>query len=154
MNAASAIRILALATARVEVRTTIKATLGSAALRTMPRAELERIAREALAPRHHIRAAGMWARAFAPRRCRTRNIRNAPRGAVPQVLLGCICPLQKEGRNDGAWLCKSVDDRPKPRLPTRHVEGRWLREDLGRKGHGQERPAPAVAAVAWQRDAR
>ena len=33
---------------------TIKATLG-------PRAELERMARETLAPRHHIRAAGMWA---------------------------------------------------------------------------------------------
>ena len=62
MNAASAIRILALVAARAEVRATIKATLGHAALRTMPRAELERMARETLAPRHHIRAAGMWAR--------------------------------------------------------------------------------------------
>jgi hypothetical protein len=62
MNAASAIRILALVAARAEIRATIKATLGRAALRTMPRAELERMAREALAPRHHIRAAGMWAR--------------------------------------------------------------------------------------------
>jgi hypothetical protein len=62
MNPASAIRILALAAARAEVRTTIKAILGNAALRAMSPAGLERMAREALAPRHHIRAAGMWAR--------------------------------------------------------------------------------------------
>jgi hypothetical protein len=65
MSAASAIRILALAQARAEIRATIKATLSDAAFRAMPRAELERMAREALAPRHHIRAARMWTRVRA-----------------------------------------------------------------------------------------
>jgi hypothetical protein len=62
MNAAGAIRISALVAAKAEIRATIKANLGHAALRAMSRAELERMAREALAPRHHIRAAGVWAR--------------------------------------------------------------------------------------------
>jgi hypothetical protein len=62
LNAAGAIRILALAAARAEVRATINATLGDAVLRAMPCAELERMAQEALAPRHLIRAAGTWAR--------------------------------------------------------------------------------------------
>src|SRR5215467_771619 len=86
MNAAVAIRILALAQARAEVRATIKAILGDAAFRAMSRAELERMARETLAPRHHIRAAGMWTRVRADA---LQNSKHSQRAAKRCATGGC-----------------------------------------------------------------